>query len=613
MAYALCSHVFISRQVVLLPSTNATSVGFSGFAKLTIDTPFNGTHNAWLSDDGQVVFTTDEVGNAPTTAYDISDVSDIKELDQFRPAATIGRGVIPHNVHYHNGYLVISHYGDGVVIVDANRPDNLIEVGNYDTSAGVGGFTGAWGAYPFLPSGLILVSDSENGLFVLQPDYKRGAYLEGLVSDASTGEGIFGAQLTINNQQVETDLMGEIKTGILEEGIFEVTISKRGFLSQTVVVELINGVVTPINIALEPAPTYTVSGIAVVNENGQAVEGVTVNLIDGEFVELAQSNSAGNFTFDNVLASNYQLVAGKWGYAPVLIEDIAINGDDNTLRIELLESIEDPFALDLGWTVTEENITVGGGFELGTPIISPELPFISNDVEGDIGTSCYSTAIQGSIPDNVFIAGRTVLTSPVFDLSTMLTPTISYATNYGNVIFTATQRLNGLDTFKVFLDNGIDRVLVDTLTNDADVTTGSLPTWKESVIRVEDFLSPTATMTISFELDSDSFESITEAGVDDFKAFDAGTVSVNDFIQEALDISVTPNPFDQYLAIEYNNNQWQEQPMVVVFDALGKRVMQQLVPNNQLVKVGTELPSGIYFLQLRTKEKGSKVVKVVKN
>ena len=54
------------------------------------------THNAWLSDNGKVVFTTDERGNAPVAAYDISDLSDIKFLDEFRPAASIGRGLIPH-------------------------------------------------------------------------------------------------------------------------------------------------------------------------------------------------------------------------------------------------------------------------------------------------------------------------------------------------------------------------------------------------------------------------------------------------------------------------------------------------------------------------------------
>jgi choice-of-anchor B domain-containing protein len=156
-------------------------------------TEFTFTHNAWLSDDGNTIFTTDERANAPVGAYDVSDPTDIVELDQFRPSATLGAGVIPHNVHVFNDYLVISHYTDGLVIADAARPGNLIEVGVYDTWPGPdGGFNGAWGAYPFLPSGLILVSDIQRGLFVLDPDYNRGCYLEGVVRDVENASPLNG-------------------------------------------------------------------------------------------------------------------------------------------------------------------------------------------------------------------------------------------------------------------------------------------------------------------------------------------------------------------------------------------------------------------------------------
>ena len=62
-------------------------------------TPFEFCHNAWLSDDGNTLYTTDERANAFTAAYDVSDPTDIRFLDAYRPAATLGTGVIPHNVH----------------------------------------------------------------------------------------------------------------------------------------------------------------------------------------------------------------------------------------------------------------------------------------------------------------------------------------------------------------------------------------------------------------------------------------------------------------------------------------------------------------------------------
>ncbi|MEZ4982763.1 MAG: hypothetical protein R2769_14490 [Saprospiraceae bacterium] len=43
------------------------------------------------------------------------------------------------------------------------------------------GFNGAWGAYPFLPSQTVLISDINSGLYVLQPNYVRACWLEGTV------------------------------------------------------------------------------------------------------------------------------------------------------------------------------------------------------------------------------------------------------------------------------------------------------------------------------------------------------------------------------------------------------------------------------------------------
>ena len=51
---------------------------------------------------------------------------------------------------------------------------SLTEIGSFDTylspSANSAGTDGAWGVYPFLPSGTLLVSDIENGMFLLQEE-----------------------------------------------------------------------------------------------------------------------------------------------------------------------------------------------------------------------------------------------------------------------------------------------------------------------------------------------------------------------------------------------------------------------------------------------------------
>jgi choice-of-anchor B domain-containing protein len=77
----------------------------------------------------------------------------------------------------HNGYTVgdryyVSHYKRGLVIFDVTNPRALAEIGSFDTylspSANSAGTDGAWGVYPFLPSGTLLVSDIENGMFLLR-------------------------------------------------------------------------------------------------------------------------------------------------------------------------------------------------------------------------------------------------------------------------------------------------------------------------------------------------------------------------------------------------------------------------------------------------------------
>ncbi|NNE56236.1 MAG: choice-of-anchor B family protein, partial [Flavobacteriales bacterium] len=126
MAY--CSEIYAG-SFAIYDVTDKTNTIFLG----SQETEAQFTHNTWRSDDGTILYTTDEVGGAPVGSYDVSDPSDIIELDQFQPFATLGDGVIPHNVHVWGDWLIISYYTDGCIIVDGSNPTNLVEVGNFDT------------------------------------------------------------------------------------------------------------------------------------------------------------------------------------------------------------------------------------------------------------------------------------------------------------------------------------------------------------------------------------------------------------------------------------------------------------------------------------------------
>ncbi|MCF6169694.1 MAG: choice-of-anchor B family protein [Bacteroidales bacterium] len=216
----------------------------------TVSTPDQFTHNAWVSGDGETVFTTDEESGAFVTAFDVTDMQNIFETD--RVQSNPGSGVIPHNVHVNNNFLVSSYYADGVLIHDAARPGNLIEVGNFDTSPSHSGdgYDGCWGAYPFLPSGNILASDMEEGLYILEPDYQRACYLEGLVTDSITGLKLKNVNIRILSAEISTTtaMDGTYAFGTVDSGMYDIEFSHQDYATDTVRdVELGNGQLTTLD------------------------------------------------------------------------------------------------------------------------------------------------------------------------------------------------------------------------------------------------------------------------------------------------------------------------------------------------------------------------------
>ncbi|MBK9018238.1 MAG: choice-of-anchor B family protein [Saprospiraceae bacterium] len=288
-------------------------------------TPYAFTHNIWLSDDGDVAFTTDEKANAPVAAYDISNVNNIVELDQFRPLSTLGTGVIPHNVHVWNDWLIISYYTSGSIIADASRPENIIEVGNFDTFLGANsGYNGVWGAYPFLPSGNVLLTDIGNGLFVCGANYVRACWLEGKVTNAITGAAISGASVHIASTQANagtSDLLGNYETGQAIPGVFDVTFTATGYFPKTVQATLENGVLTILNVALEPlvinpfppfSYTAPTSGCAPLTidffENTGVVASWAWTFENGSPATSTEQNPSVNFTVPGTHSVNLQVV-----------------------------------------------------------------------------------------------------------------------------------------------------------------------------------------------------------------------------------------------------------------------------------------------------------------
>ncbi len=213
----------------------------------TQTTPGLFNHNSALSDNGLTLFTTDEKPNFPLASYDVSNLGNITLLDTIFNGNFTANEV--HNVRVLNDFLLCPSYGSQLTIIDAARPKNMIEVGNFTTGNSL-----CWDADPFLPSGNIIATDMNGNFYMLAPTYARACYLEGIVTDSLTGMVIPNASIVIQQISVQTssNLLGEYYTGYADSGMYNVTIGKSGYVSKGFNVNLQQGALVNLNAELVP-------------------------------------------------------------------------------------------------------------------------------------------------------------------------------------------------------------------------------------------------------------------------------------------------------------------------------------------------------------------------
>jgi choice-of-anchor B domain-containing protein len=127
-------------------------------------------HSTWPSEDNTLVVTADEdLGNRHLTFYDISNPFSMAVAGTY----TENNETVPHNPFLKDDKCQVAWYTEGFIVLDVSDPSNPTKVGRFDTTTGSGGFgsspfKGAWGCYPFAPSGNTYISDIGKGLFVLR-------------------------------------------------------------------------------------------------------------------------------------------------------------------------------------------------------------------------------------------------------------------------------------------------------------------------------------------------------------------------------------------------------------------------------------------------------------
>lgn len=139
--------------------------------------PYSGyNHSSWITDDRKTIVFADEVSaGLPAKVIDVSNLNNINLLDTIRS----NLGATAHNPYIiGNKWCWMSTYVDGIYLYDISNPSNTIIHGYFDTYPQQGmndliynpAYRGNWGAYPYLPSKIIIACDMQNGVFILDGD-----------------------------------------------------------------------------------------------------------------------------------------------------------------------------------------------------------------------------------------------------------------------------------------------------------------------------------------------------------------------------------------------------------------------------------------------------------
>ncbi len=210
---AYCSHGEIG-SLYIYDYTNANNPSLQA----TISTgAYN--HSSWISKDNTKLVYAEESSNRKLGIIDITGAAsnNLNIINTFSDPLENSNGLIYHNPFVLGDYVIVSSYLDGVTIFDISNPNNPNLVAYYDTDPSNNNYTnsdpyfGAWGVYPFFPSGNIIVSDQERGLFVVStsvnlPSVKCNNGIQDRFEKDVDCDGFCGPCTTSTNPTCPTDL-----------------------------------------------------------------------------------------------------------------------------------------------------------------------------------------------------------------------------------------------------------------------------------------------------------------------------------------------------------------------------------------------------------------------
>ena len=522
------------------------------------------THNAWPDATGNFLYVTDETNGEPLKVFDISDPM----APALATTLTANPAAIVHNAHVMGNELYLSNYTEGIRILDLSDPAHPAEFAWADSYPGMsGGFYGVWGVCPYFPSGTVIASDMQTGLYVYRPVRDYGI-IRAAVTDA-TAAAAAGVEVHV---PTSGDSLTTGADGIVQfapsPGTHTVIVKPFGYYPDSAIVNVTPGSRDTVALTLVPRPGRDLSGVI---RDAGTLAGLEAAEIHLNYTSL-HLNTAANGSFLSPLLPEdiYSAEARAPGhigaefmvhhqqFSPPL--DIALPGTATWDKLEVAS----------GWVTggagTGDNATTGlwirvepfgtgaaqpaparsgparlaGTSPAAFDVVKPGASPLHEDEAGGVapgdvqpqfdrtpppGQLCYvtgqgnSTDVGQADVDN----GQTSLTSPALNLTGMADPVIGYWR-----WFYASGSAD--DWFAVMLsnNNGTSWVPVDTLR-------GSQAHWKEVAVHVANYLPVTSTMKIRFIAADGNPGSVVEAAIDDVVTYDGSNAPL-------VDVGSSPTP-----------------------------------------------------------------------
>lgn len=325
------------------------------------------THNSWPDSAGTTLYVTDEQNGQTLRVFDIQDLQQPRLITGLSSNAK----AIVHNAVVRGRDLFLANYTEGVRVLDVTDPHHPAEFGWADTYAGPsGGFAGVWGVCP-MPSGTVIASDRNSGMWLLRPQRNYGRVRVQVVDQAT--------QQPLAGVKVRATPLGDTLTtggdGIVQfapgPGMQQFSAERFGWTPASHNVMVTQGGVTTFTFELDLLPVTTWDGVVTDATSGAPVSDVDVVLIGPPLQTRIEDrgDDFGNYHFDAVPENDYQVEVHRPGYVPSRISrhiGIAFPGENFALTPA---AHWEWFETASGWTVGAPGDAVyAGAWERVTPV-----------------------------------------------------------------------------------------------------------------------------------------------------------------------------------------------------------------------------------------------------